>query len=132
MKNARFFSLGNATRLEICPNDFSARLRAASEIFPARSLIVHQGGAGTTRRRCERACRKSLCLSRMTNPTTRRDCSALESVTAKIGKHYPGRRLRSFFDNPDVLTQNAQQLGEKIRAENGPLSACEAIERLSA
>ncbi len=115
---------------QLPPDVLSVDYAPHSEIFPRACLIVHQGGAGTTAQALRAGVPQIIVPFAHDQPDHAARLQRLGVGYIEKRRHYPGQAFESHFDNPDFLTQNAQRLGEKIRAENGPLAACEAIERL--
>ena len=102
-----------------------------SQLFPCASLIVHQGGVGTTGQ-AMRAGKPMLIMpyshdqpdhaARVTRMgigrTISRDRYTVESAL---------RELRALLETP-AYAQKAAQVGAQVSAENGVEAACDALE----
>jgi UDP:flavonoid glycosyltransferase YjiC (YdhE family) len=102
-------------------------------VFPKASVNVHQGGAGTMSQ-AMRAGRPMLVVPHGHDQVDH----AVRARRAGWGnwlmpRDYRAARvarmLRSILEDP-AITQRAQAAGEAVRAENGPASAVDALERL--
>ena len=110
---------------------FAAEYAPYSELFPHASVIVHQGGVGTTGQ-AMRAGKPMLIMpyshdqpdhaARITRMGMGRTIarSAYNAETA-------ARELRPLLENP-TYTQKAAEVGKQVQAENGVQTACDAIE----
>lgn len=103
-----------------------------SMIMPKCSLVVHQGGAGTTAQ-AMRAGKPQLVVPFAHDQPD----NAHRIVKAGLGAWRPRRRckgmgytrlLRSLMSD-DVIKATAQLTGELVAAENGVGGACDAIEK---
>lgn len=102
-----------------------------AKIFPRASVIVHQGGIGTT----GQALRAGRPMLVMPHGGDQYDNGArIERLGAGLTimrKQYRAdrvaARLKQLFDNPHYRERTAN-LGRRIQAENGVLTACDAIE----
>jgi UDP:flavonoid glycosyltransferase YjiC (YdhE family) len=102
-----------------------------SEIFPLAQLIVHQGGAGTTAQALRAGVPQIVMPFAHDQPDHARRLEKLGVGLGVTRRNYGGQEFESIFDNFAPFEKNAAQLGDKIRAENGPRVACEAIEKFS-
>lgn len=102
-----------------------------AKIFPRASVIVHQGGVGTT----GQALRAGKPMLVMPYGGDQYD-NAARIVRLGVGhtimrKHYTAERaaneLKQLFDNPNYR-EKAADLGQYVQAENGVRVACDAIE----
>jgi UDP:flavonoid glycosyltransferase YjiC (YdhE family) len=104
-----------------------------SEIFPLAQIVVHQGGAGTTAQSLRAGVPQIIVPHAHDQPDhaarIRRlgvGCSISHEDFTRV---LPGTVMQ-ILQTP-LISERAQELGARIRAENGPRAACEAIERLS-
>ncbi len=122
------------------PADLDAQMLAIdyapySQLFDRARAIVHQGGIGTTAQAL-RAGRPTLIMpyshdqpdnaARVERLGTSRTISRDRYTADRVA-----RELRELLENPRYAAA-ATVIGQQIRAENGVVVACEAIERLLA
>jgi UDP:flavonoid glycosyltransferase YjiC (YdhE family) len=104
-----------------------------SELFPLAKMVVHQGGAGTTAQALRAGVPQLIVPHAHDQPDHAARITRLgvgKQITLEKYSHGGAHRvLRQVLDNYPRLKRTAQGIGEKIRAENGPLVACEAIEK---
>ncbi|HEX4036911.1 MAG TPA: glycosyltransferase [Acidobacteriaceae bacterium] len=102
-----------------------------SKIFPLASVIVHQGGIGTTAQAL-RAGRPMLVMPYSHDqPDNARRVRRL-GVAEVLGRpHYKAKQaaqlIRQLLSNPSYATR-AAQVASGIAAENGTVAACDALE----
>jgi UDP:flavonoid glycosyltransferase YjiC (YdhE family) len=126
-------AFGNTRLRETLPqNIYVADYAPYSELFPKASVIVHQGGVGTTAQAIhagvpmlvipfmhdqpDNAFRvKRLGIGR----TIHRDRYTVERAAAN---------LRALLENPE-FGRRAREIGEQIRKEDGLKLACDALEK---
>ncbi len=106
-----------------------------SEVFPRACLIVHQGGIGTTAQALRAGVPQIVMPYAHDQPDNAARLRRLGVGQISTRRHYPGQAFELMLDlQVDVAdsaeARRARAIGEKIRAENGPQAACEAIERL--
>ncbi|HEX8464430.1 MAG TPA: nucleotide disphospho-sugar-binding domain-containing protein [Abditibacterium sp.] len=99
-----------------------------SQIFPLASLIVHQGGAGTTAQALRAGVPQIVMPFAHDQPDHARRIEKLGVGFWEKRRQHPGQALELFFNLPQFHQKKACELGEKIRGENGPRAACEAME----
>ncbi len=107
-----------------------------SELFPLAKFVVHQGGAGTTAQALRAGVPQIVTPFAHDQPDNAR---RIEKLGVGFGcnlKRYlrggAGQIMESMTDNYETFARPARELGEKIRAENGPRAACEMMERVFA
>jgi rhamnosyltransferase subunit B len=106
-----------------------------SKLFPRASLVVHQGGVGTTAQ-CLSAGRPMLIMPYSHDqPDNARRMKRL-GVAKVIQKsaYTPSavaRCVRSIFDDLE-MEQRANQVAKELRGEDGVKTACDALEALHA
>ena len=106
-----------------------------SQIFPRASLIVHQGGAGTTAQALRAGVPQLVMPYAHDQPDNARRVRKL-GVGTSIGRTLYERGSRGDFaleliaEARDECAEQARALGRQIRAEDGPRVACEVIEML--
>ncbi len=114
------------------PNIIVAPYAPYSQIFPCASIVVHQGGVGTT----GQALRAARPMLVMPFGGDQYDNGArIERLGAGLTimrKQYTADRvaleLKRLFDNPSYR-EKAADLGRRVATENGVRVACEAIEK---
>ena len=107
-----------------------------SQIFPAASLIVHQGGAGTTAQALRAGVPQLVMPYAHDQPDNARRVRNL-GVGRSISRRLYERGSKGDFalellsEAQSECADKARALGAKIRTEKGPLKACEKIEALA-
>ncbi len=106
-----------------------------SGLFPRASLVVHQGGVGTTAQ-CLRAGRPMLIMPYSHDqPDNARRMKRMGAARVIQRSQYKprrvARRVRAMLADPE-FTRQAQRAAEQIARENGVKSACDALERVHA
>jgi MGT family glycosyltransferase len=112
-------------------NSIAAEYAPYAQIFPRASVIVHQGGIGTTGQAL-RAGKPSLVMpfgsDQYDNGARIKRLGAGRTI---MRKRYNAERaaaeLKQLFDNPGYR-QRAAELGRQMRNEDGVRTACDAIE----
>ncbi len=104
-----------------------------SKLFPRASLVVHQGGVGTTAQ-CLRAGRPMLIMPYSHDqPDNARRMRRLGVARVIQRKGYkPGRvarKIRAMLAEPEFEEQ-ARSVAEEVARENGVKTACDALEEL--
>ncbi|MGB6694095.1 MAG: glycosyltransferase [Terracidiphilus sp.] len=112
-----------------------AKYAPYSGLFPRASLVVHQGGVGTTAQ-CLRAGRPMLIMPYSHDqPDNARRMSRLGVARVIQRSSYKPwrvvRRLRAMLATQDYETQ-ASTAAEQVAQEDGVKTACDALERLHA
>jgi UDP:flavonoid glycosyltransferase YjiC (YdhE family) len=104
-----------------------------SALFSRVSLVVHQGGVGTTAQ-CLRAGKPMLIMpyshDQPDNARRMRRLKVARSIAK--GNYTPARvarTLKAMLADSD-LTRTAQSVAEQLRHEDGVKSACDALEKL--
>jgi rhamnosyltransferase subunit B len=105
-----------------------------SALFPRASLVVHQGGVGTTAQ-CLRAGKPMLIMpySHDQPDNARRMKRMNLSRTIERRAYKPGRvsrTLRAMLADAE-LAARAAQVGAQLARENGVRAACDALEQLA-
>ena len=106
-----------------------------SKLFPRASVVVHQGGVGTTAN-CLQAGRPMLIMPYSHDqPDNARRMRRLQVARViQRGNYKPirvARKIRAMLDEPD-LARRAEVFAEKMAHEDGTKSACDALEALDA
>jgi UDP:flavonoid glycosyltransferase YjiC (YdhE family) len=106
-----------------------------SELFPRASLVVHQGGVGTTAQ-CLRAGRPMLIMpyshDQPDNARRMKRMGVADVIQRSQYKPWRvARRVRDLLANPEYAEQARIAAGEVAR-ENGVKTACDALEALHA
>ncbi len=106
-----------------------------SALFSRASMVVHQGGVGTTAQ-CLRAGKPMLIMpySHDQPDNARRMLRLKVSKTIQKSSYTPGRvarGLRSILDDP-TYADRAKTLAEQLAHEDGVKNACDALEGLHA
>ena len=104
-----------------------------SELFRRASMVVHQGGVGTTAQ-CLRAGKPMLIMpySHDQPDNARRMKRLRVARTINRLKYTPfrvARRLRKMLEDP-LLAHRAATVAERLKSENGTQVACDALEAL--
>ena len=115
----------------LCKNLIAAHYAPYAQIFPRASVIVHQGGIGTT----GQALRAGKPMLVMPTGGDQYDNGArierLGVGRTIMRKQYTAERavveLKQLFDNPSYR-ERAAGLGARVQAEDGVRAACDAIE----
>ena len=102
-------------------------------VMPRASVIVHQGGIGTTGQAL-RAGRPMLIVPfGQDQPDNARRCVRLGAGRTLSYRRYTTPRvveeLSQLFDNPSYR-EEAAKVGQQVEAENGTKRACDAIEKV--
>jgi UDP:flavonoid glycosyltransferase YjiC (YdhE family) len=110
-----------------------ARYAPYSQIFPRSSIIVHQGGIGTTAQAL-RAGRPMLVMPYSHDqPDNARRVQRLGVAEVLGRKQYQAkaaaRKIRQLLTNP-IYTASAKAAAAIVVAENGASSACDALESM--
>lgn len=104
-----------------------------SVLFPRASLVVHQGGVGTTAQ-CLRAGKPMLIMPYSHDqPDNARRMRRLKVARIIQKSNFTPRRvaakLRRLLENP-IYAHRAQQVALRLRGEDGVKAACDALEGL--
>ena len=134
--NARAVLLtGEPTNIAWPDNVLEVSYAPHSEIFPRASLIVHQGGAGTTAQVLRAGVPQLVMPYAHDQPDNARRIRKL-GVGRSISRRLYERGSRGDFaleimaEARDDCAGYARALGKRVRAENGPRSACERMEEI--
>lgn len=127
------FLTGSGTQFthELAESELEMAYAPHSELFPRASFVVHQGGIGTTAQGL-RAGVPQLIVPYAHDQFDNARRAAF--VRASLNSYTSGRaspRFSRMQDGIEKARQRAQALAAPIRAENGPLQACEFIEHVS-
>jgi rhamnosyltransferase subunit B len=106
-----------------------------SGLFPRASLVVHQGGVGTTAQ-CLRAGRPMLIMPYSHDqPDNARRMNRIGVARVIQRSQYKpwrvARQVRAILDDPEYA-QRARIAAEEVARENGVKTACDALEALHA
>jgi rhamnosyltransferase subunit B len=104
-----------------------------SALFPRASVVIHQGGVGTTAQ-CLQAGRPMLIMPYSHDqPDNARRMRRLKVARILQRRYFTPLRvmgkLRRILDNP-IYAHRAQQVATRLQAENGLKTACDALEEL--
>jgi rhamnosyltransferase subunit B len=105
-----------------------------SALFPRASVIIHQGGVGTTAQ-CLRAGKPMLIMPYSHDqPDNARRMWRLK-VAGILQKRYftplrVTKKLRRLLENP-MYARRAEQIAVRVRGEDGVTTACNALEELA-
>jgi rhamnosyltransferase subunit B len=104
-----------------------------SKLFSSASVVVHQGGVGTTAQ-CLAAGKPMLIMPYSHDqPDNARRMKRLGVAKiiqkAKYNPHKVTRKVRKILDDPQ-LAETAQAVAEQVRNEDGVKTACDALEAL--
>lgn len=123
----------NQPRQALPPGMLAVPYAPHSEVFPRASVIVHQGGIGTTGEGL-RAGRPTLVVAHSHDqPDHARRLQRLGVARAIPAKRYDApRAIDALVDllRDGTYAERAALLAERVRAENGVGTACDAIEGL--
>lgn len=120
---------GGTYAQELPPEVLALDYAPHSQLFPLSRLIVHQGGAGTTAQALRAGVPQIVMPFAHDQPDNARRLERLGVSRTVSRQRYGSQAFATLFDNYAAFERTARELGEKIRAENGPLRACEIIER---
>ncbi|MGA2572327.1 MAG: glycosyltransferase [Terracidiphilus sp.] len=103
-----------------------------SKLFPRASLVVHQGGVGTTAQ-CLRAGRPMLIMPYSHDqPDNARRMRRLGVARVVQKAHYKAwrvaRKIRAMLAEPE-FEERARSVAEDVGRENGVKTACDALEK---
>ena len=112
---------------------FAAEYAPYSEVFPRASVVVHQGGVGTTGEAL-RAGRPMVVVpwghDQPDNADrVRRRGLGLTVPRARFAARSAARALRTILGDPSFAARS-EAAGRRVRQERGASSACDALERL--
>jgi UDP:flavonoid glycosyltransferase YjiC (YdhE family) len=105
-----------------------------SALFNRASLVVHQGGVGTTAQ-CMRAGKPMLIMpfSHDQPDNGRRMLRLKVARVIQRGNYTPmrvARRLKAMLAEP-LLAKRAESVAKRLRSEDGVHTACDALEELN-
>ena len=105
-----------------------------SALFSRAAAIIHQGGVGTTAQ-CLRAGKPMLIMPYSHDqPDNARRMRRLKVARIVQKRYYTplrvARKLRGLLERP-IYAHRAEQVANRLRAENGVAEACNALERLA-
>ena len=123
----------NRPRTDLPESICIAEYAPYSSLFPRASMVVHQGGVGTTAQ-CLRAGRPMLIMpySHDQPDNARRMRRLGVARVIQREKYTPlraARKLARMMDEP-LFAERAANVATLIRAEDGVLNACDALESL--
>jgi rhamnosyltransferase subunit B len=104
-----------------------------SALFSRASVVIHQGGVGTTAQ-CLRAGKPMLIMPYSHDqPDNARRMRRLRVARTIQKRNFTPRRvaakLENLLENP-IYAHRAQQVATRLRGEDGVKTACDALERL--
>jgi rhamnosyltransferase subunit B len=112
-----------------------ARYAPYSKLFPRASLIVHQGGVGTTAQAMQAGRPMLVMPYSHDQPDNARRMRRLGVAGVIRRQEYTAeraaRRIRRILGHPRFAAR-AAEVGEEMRRENGLARACDALESLAA
>jgi UDP:flavonoid glycosyltransferase YjiC (YdhE family) len=110
-----------------------ARYAAYSQLFPRASLIVHQGGVGTTAQAMQAGKPMLMMPYSHDQPDNARRMRRLGVAGVIRRQDYTAeraaRRIRRMLGHPR-FAERAAEVGERVGRENGLTRACDALEAL--
>jgi UDP:flavonoid glycosyltransferase YjiC (YdhE family) len=108
-----------------------ARYAPYSQLFPRASVLIHQGGIGTTAQAL-RAGRPMLVMpyshDQPDNARRVRRLGVAEVLSRKEYKAKPAAELIARLLSDNAYQQRAQTVAATVQAENGTIAACNALE----
>ena len=111
-----------------------ARYAPYSKFFPRASLIVHQGGVGTTAQAMQAGRPMLVMPYSHDQPDNARRMQRLGIAGVIRRQDYTAeraeRRIRRMLGHPR-FAERAAEVGERLRGENGLARACDALEALA-
>ena len=135
--NARAIFLTGAPTNQVWPdNILEIGYAPHSQIFPHASLVVHQGGAGTTAQALRAGVPQLIMPYAHDQPDNARRIRKL-GVGTSISRRLYERGSKGDFalelmsEAREDCAAKARALGTKIRMENGARVACEAMEKFA-
>ncbi len=125
----------NRPQQELLPSICVAEYAPYSGLFPRASLVVHQGGVGTTAQ-CLRAGRPMLIMPYSHDqPDNARRMSRIGVARVIQRVRYTpwrvARRVRKMLNDPEY-GEHARIAADEVARENGVKTACDALEQLQA
>jgi UDP:flavonoid glycosyltransferase YjiC (YdhE family) len=106
-----------------------------SEVFPRAAAVVHQGGVGTTGQTLRAGVPALFVPFAHDQPDNAARVSRLGMARFVARKKYnaatAAENLRELLENP-AYAQNAAAVGQRVRAEQGHITACDEIEKVLA
>jgi UDP:flavonoid glycosyltransferase YjiC (YdhE family) len=123
----------NRSRNALPPAICVAKYAPYSALFSRASVIIHQGGVGTTAQ-CLRAGKPMLIMPYSHDqPDNARRMRRLK-VASILQKSYftplrVSKKLRRLLEKP-IFARRAKEIAAQLRAENGVATACNALEDL--
>lgn len=119
---------------ELPPNLLEVDYAPYSQLFPQAKFIVHQGGVGTMAQSLRAGVPQIIVPHAHDQPDHAGRIKRLGVGLNIPLQRYLGGQGRETFEklrnDYPAYARRAAEIGEKVRAENGPLAACEVIERL--
>ncbi len=111
-----------------------ARYAPYSKLFPRASLIVHQGGVGTTAQAMQAGRPMLVMPYSHDQPDNARRVRRLGVAGVIRRQEYSAergaRRIQRILEHPR-FAERAAEVGEQVRRENGLKCACDALESLA-
>lgn len=101
-----------------------------SQLFPRSLANVHQGGIGTMAQALRSG--RPMIVTPFAHDQPDNAMRAQRLGVARIIRRtgYTAETLERALTGIETLAQNAEEIGKRIRAENGTARACDAIERV--
>jgi rhamnosyltransferase subunit B len=123
----------NRPRHSLPPTICVAEYAPYSALFPRASAIIHQGGVGTTAQ-CLRAGKPMLIMPYSHDqPDNARRVRRLKVARSLQKQNFTplrvARRLEKLLESP-IYARRAKQIAQRLRVENGVVTACDALEEL--
>jgi rhamnosyltransferase subunit B len=124
---------GNVPKRKLPDSICVAAYAPYSRIFPSASVVIHQGGVGTTAHALRAGKPMLIMPYSHDQPDNARRVKRL-GVAEVIGRpHYNARTaarpLRALLEKPSYASR-AAEIAAQVRAENGVTAACTALEEL--
>ncbi len=118
---------------DISPNVCVANYAPYSRVFPRGSVIVHQGGVGTTAQALASGKPMLVMPYSHDQPDNARRVRRLRVARVIRRKNYTAetaaRQINVLLEK-DSVRQRAARIGEQLRREDGVKAACDALEAL--
>ena len=126
---------GNAFNVPLHANEYVAAYAPYSRLFSRAAVVVHQGGVGTTAQAMRAGVPQLVMPFSHDQPDNatrlQRMGVALTMQRASYNANSAAEMIRQLLSNSDYA-RRAQNISAQIRRENGPVTACDALEQLLA
>ena len=124
---------GNAFHAPLHASELVLSYAPYSRLFPRASVIVHQGGVGTTAQAMRAGVPQLVMPFSHDQPDNAARLQRLGiALTVQRTRYNASRAMQTIhqlLSHPDY-TRRAQSISSQIQGENGPARACDALEQL--